>query len=88
MKANTPAGSASSPGRSKLTQSKGRDRPTSPETEFTHPDLVLWQLGTNSVIHDHKLSDHDTSIRDGLKKIRSWPPVGGRPSSSPGTATC
>ena len=33
------------------------------------PDLVLWQLGTNSVIHDHKIGD--TSIRDGLKKIRS-----------------
>jgi len=36
-----------------------------------HPDLLLWQLGTNSVIRDHKLSDHDTSIRDGLKKIRA-----------------
>jgi lysophospholipase L1-like esterase len=36
-----------------------------------HPDLVLWQLGTNSVIHDDKLSDHDTSIRDGLKKSRA-----------------
>jgi len=35
------------------------------------PDLVLWQFGTNSVIHDHKIGDHDTSIRDGLKKIRS-----------------
>ena len=35
------------------------------------PDLVLWQLGTNSVIRDHKLSDHDISIRDGLKKIRA-----------------
>jgi acyl-CoA thioesterase I len=34
-----------------------------------HPDLVLWQLGTNSVIRDDKLSVHDTSIRDGLKKI-------------------
>ena len=33
-----------------------------------HPDLVLWQLGTNSVIHDDKLSD--TSIHDGLDKIR------------------
>ena len=33
------------------------------------PDLVLWQLGTNSVIRDHMPSDHDTSIRDGLKKI-------------------
>ena len=35
------------------------------------PDLVLWQLGTNSVIRDHKLADHDSSIRDGLKKIRA-----------------
>jgi acyl-CoA thioesterase I len=35
------------------------------------PDLVLWQLGTNSVIRDDKLSDHDTSIRNGLKKIRA-----------------
>jgi acyl-CoA thioesterase I len=35
------------------------------------PDLVLWQFGTNSVIHDHKIGDHDTSIHDGLKKIRS-----------------
>ena len=36
-----------------------------------HPDLVLWQLGTNAVIRDDKLSDRDTSIRDGLKKIRA-----------------
>jgi acyl-CoA thioesterase I len=35
------------------------------------PDLVLWQFGTNSVIHDYKISDHDTSIHDGLKKIRA-----------------
>ena len=35
------------------------------------PDLVLWQFGTNSVIHDYKISDHDTSIRDGLEKIRA-----------------
>ena len=34
-----------------------------------HPDLVLWQLGTNSVIRDDKLSD--TSIHDGLIKIRA-----------------
>ncbi|MGB8671399.1 MAG: GDSL-type esterase/lipase family protein, partial [Pseudolabrys sp.] len=34
-----------------------------------HPDVVLWQLGTNSVIRDDKLSD--TSIHDGLKKIRA-----------------
>jgi lysophospholipase L1-like esterase len=35
------------------------------------PDLVLWQLGTNSVIRDQKMNSHDSSIRDGLKKIRS-----------------
>jgi acyl-CoA thioesterase-1 len=35
------------------------------------PDLVLWQLGTNSVIRDQKIGAHDSSIRDGLKKIRS-----------------
>ncbi|MSP32792.1 MAG: SGNH/GDSL hydrolase family protein [Pseudolabrys sp.] len=35
------------------------------------PDLVLWQLGTNSVIRDHKFSAHDGSIREGLNKIRA-----------------
>jgi acyl-CoA thioesterase-1 len=35
------------------------------------PDLVLWQLGTNSVIRDHKITEHDSSIRDGIKKIRA-----------------
>ena len=35
------------------------------------PDLVLWQLGTNSLIRDHKIGDHDTSIRAGLDKIRA-----------------
>jgi lysophospholipase L1-like esterase len=35
------------------------------------PDLVLWQLGTNSVIRDQKMTNHDALIRDGLKKIRS-----------------
>ncbi|MGB7619865.1 MAG: hypothetical protein WBM06_23160 [Pseudolabrys sp.] len=32
---------------------------------------VLWQFGTNSVIHDNKLSNRDTSIHDGLKKVRA-----------------
>jgi lysophospholipase L1-like esterase len=36
-----------------------------------HPDLVLWQLGTNSVIRDHMFTDHGASIRDGLEKIRA-----------------
>lgn len=35
------------------------------------PDLVLWQLGTNSVIRDHQLTDHDALIRAGLAKIRA-----------------
>ena len=30
------------------------------------PDLVLWQLGTNSVIRDHMFNDHGAAIRDGL----------------------
>jgi acyl-CoA thioesterase I len=35
------------------------------------PDLVLWQLGTNSVIRNHKLVGHDALIRAGLAKIRA-----------------
>ena len=35
------------------------------------PDLVLWQLGTNSLIRDHPLADHGAAIRDGLNKIRA-----------------
>lgn len=35
------------------------------------PDLVLWQLGTNSVIRDHMSTDHGAMIRVGLDKIRA-----------------
>jgi acyl-CoA thioesterase-1 len=35
------------------------------------PDLVLWQIGTNSVIRDQMFSDHGALIRDGLKRIRA-----------------
>jgi lysophospholipase L1-like esterase len=35
------------------------------------PDLVLWQLGTNSIIRDHKLSQHASLIRAGLQKLRT-----------------
>jgi acyl-CoA thioesterase I len=35
------------------------------------PDLVLWQLGTNSVIRDQMFTDHGAAIRDGLNKIRA-----------------
>ena len=35
------------------------------------PDLVLWQLGTNSVLRDHAIGDHGAAIRAGLRKIRA-----------------
>jgi acyl-CoA thioesterase-1 len=35
------------------------------------PDLVLWQLGTNSVLRDHPLADHGAAIHVGLNKIRA-----------------
>jgi len=35
------------------------------------PDLVLWQLGTNSVIRDHQLGNHGASIHLGVDKIRA-----------------
>lgn len=35
------------------------------------PDLVLWQLGTNSVLRDHAITDHGAAIRAGIDKIRA-----------------
>ena len=35
------------------------------------PDMVLWQLGTNSILRDHKISAADASIREGIRMIRS-----------------
>ena len=35
------------------------------------PDLVLWQLGTNSVIRDHPTEGHDSVIRDGIARIKA-----------------
>ena len=35
------------------------------------PDLVLWQLGTNSLIRDHDFPDRGASIRRGIEKIRA-----------------
>lgn len=35
------------------------------------PDLLLWQLGTNSLIRDHALNDRGASIRDGVGKARA-----------------
>ena len=35
------------------------------------PDLVLWQLGTNSLLRDHQINDRGDLVRSGLNKIRA-----------------
>jgi lysophospholipase L1-like esterase len=35
------------------------------------PDLVLWQLGTNSLIRNHSFADHSAAIHRGIEKIRA-----------------
>lgn len=35
------------------------------------PDLVIWQIGTNSVIRNHMSDQHGALIREGLKRIRA-----------------
>jgi len=35
------------------------------------PDLVIWQLGTNSVIRDHKSADYGASIHFGISRLRA-----------------
>jgi acyl-CoA thioesterase-1 len=34
------------------------------------PDLVLWQVGSNSVLRDRPLSEANTSLHDGLLQLR------------------
>jgi acyl-CoA thioesterase-1 len=34
-----------------------------------HPDLVLWQVGSNAVLRDRPLGDADTSLHAGLKRL-------------------
>jgi len=35
-----------------------------------HPDLVLWQVGTNSVLRDHPLKPHWALLREGIAELR------------------
>jgi acyl-CoA thioesterase-1 len=35
-----------------------------------NPDLVLWQVGSNSVLRDRPLEEANTSLRDGLNRLR------------------
>jgi lysophospholipase L1-like esterase len=35
-----------------------------------HPDLVLWQVGTNSVLRDYPLKPHSVVLREGIAELR------------------
>jgi acyl-CoA thioesterase-1 len=36
-----------------------------------HPQLVLWQIGTNSVLRDHPLSPHAVQMHDGIEQLKA-----------------
>jgi lysophospholipase L1-like esterase len=36
-----------------------------------HPQLVLWQLGTNSVLRDHPLNPHAVQLHDGIEQLKA-----------------
>ncbi|HTV38240.1 MAG TPA: SGNH/GDSL hydrolase family protein [Xanthobacteraceae bacterium] len=36
-----------------------------------HPQLVLWQLGTNSVLRDQPLRRHATELREGIEQLKN-----------------
>jgi acyl-CoA thioesterase I len=36
-----------------------------------HPQLVLWQIGTNSVLRDHPLSPHGAQLREGIEELKN-----------------
>jgi lysophospholipase L1-like esterase len=36
-----------------------------------HPQLVLWQIGTNSVLRDHPLSPHALQMHDGIEQLKA-----------------
>ncbi|HTZ00729.1 MAG TPA: SGNH/GDSL hydrolase family protein [Xanthobacteraceae bacterium] len=36
-----------------------------------HPQLVLWQVGTNSVLHDNPLQAHSSQLRHGLEELKA-----------------
>jgi lysophospholipase L1-like esterase len=35
------------------------------------PQLVLWQIGTNSVLRDHPLSPHAVQLHDGIERLKA-----------------
>src|SRR3984893_17534328 len=36
-----------------------------------HPQLVLWQIGTNSVLRDHPLSPHSVQLHEGIEQLKA-----------------
>ena len=36
-----------------------------------HPQLVLWQIGTNSVLRDHPLNPHAVQLHDGIERLKA-----------------
>lgn len=36
-----------------------------------HPDLVLWQVGTNSVLRDHPLKPHSVVLQEGIADLKA-----------------
>jgi len=36
-----------------------------------HPQLVLWQIGTNSVLRDHPLNPHAVELHDGIERLKA-----------------
>ena len=36
-----------------------------------HPDLVIWQVGTNSVLRDHPLKPHWLLLREGIAELKA-----------------
>jgi hypothetical protein len=36
-----------------------------------HPQLVLWQNGTNSVLRDHPFSPHAVQLHDGIERLKA-----------------
>jgi acyl-CoA thioesterase-1 len=36
-----------------------------------HPQLVLWQIGTNSVLRDHPLRTHGVQLHDGIEQLKA-----------------
>jgi acyl-CoA thioesterase-1 len=36
-----------------------------------HPDLVLWQVGTNSVLRDHPLKPHAALLHEGIAELKA-----------------